>query len=247
MRPTQRALLQSTLDLALATCLRSPVATADGAHLRAVLLGELLGAGCAVLEPAAEPRRAKLLRLVDDVVRVERVPLPSAPPGGRRPRPPDLRLWHPERLDVEVHARGAFALPPAGSGRRLHERLARLAARATDVVLLACDRRSYDVLRRPPGAQGADAGGHTPLSALCAAVLPPSCALTADFQETESDVGRGQRWLAIGAVTPMVFGVQRVVVALTLRAGGPRSLDAEPAPAQLDAFAADSGRASVEH
>lgn len=239
MRPTQRALLQTTLDLALATCLRSPVATADGAHLRAVLLGELLGAGCALLEPAAESRRAKLLRLADDVVRVERVPLPPGPPGRRRPRPPDLRLWHPERLDVEVHARGAFALPPAGAGRLLHERLARLAARATDVVLLACDRRSYDVLRRPPAGRGEGEGGHTPLSALCAAVLPPSCTLAADFEEAECDVGRGQRWLSIGAVTPMVFGVQRVVVALTLRAGTPRPLDAEPAAAQLDAFAAD--------
>ena len=86
MRPTQRALLQTTLDLALATCLRSPVATADGAHLRAVLLGELLGAGCALLEPAAEPRRAKLLRLVDDVVRVERVPLPPGWGGWLRAR-----------------------------------------------------------------------------------------------------------------------------------------------------------------
>ena len=250
MRPTQRALLRSTLDAALAACLRSPVATLDGAHLRAVLLAELLQGGCAVLEPTAEPRRGKLLRLVDDVVRVERLPLPTRPgvAGSRRaPRPPDLRVWAPERLDLEVHARGTLAAPPAGGGRALLERLGRLASRTTDALLLACDRRSYDALRRAAGVvrpgppTDSVAAGREPsaLGALCAAVLPPSCALTDELAEHEADVGRGQRYVAVGAVTPMVFGVQRVVVGLCLRGGAARSLDAAEPVAQLDAFAAD--------
>lgn len=246
MRPTQRALLQSTLDAALEACLRSPVATLDGAHLRAVLLGALLERGCAVLEPAAAPRRGKLLRLVEEVVRVERVPLPPRPgaaTGRRAPRPPDLRVWQPERLDLEVHARGTFAVPAPGAGRALLERLGRLASRATDAVVLACDRRSYDALRRPVAGR-ATAPAHedaapppSPLAALCGAVLPPSCSLGSGFEEHEADVGRGRVYVAVGAVTPMVFGVQRVVVGLAMRGAAARSPDEEAAAAQLDAFA----------
>ena len=77
MRPTQLALLQSVLDAAVAACLGGVAATLESAHLRALLLERLLGEGCAILEPAAEPGRGRLLRLTDEVVRVERTALPA--------------------------------------------------------------------------------------------------------------------------------------------------------------------------
>lgn len=250
MRPSQLALLHSVLDAALAACLAGPVATLESAHLRALLLERLLRDGGAVLEPSGEPGRGRLLRLVDDVVRVERAPLPPRPPAAgssRPPRPPDLRLVDPERLDLEVHARSTLAQPPDGAGRALLERLGRVAARTTDALILACDRRSYDALRRAAAAGApapAPSGAPVPrrrtdppvLGALCAAVLPPSAALAADFGDHEADVGAGQLFVASGAVTPMVFGVQRVVVAVRLRAGAGRAA-VERGEAQLDAFA----------
>jgi hypothetical protein len=67
-------------------------------------------------------------------------------------------------------------------------------------------------------------------------VLPPSCSLGGAFEEHEADVGRGQLYVAAGAVTPMVFGVQRVIVGLAMRGGTTRPPREEAAAVQLDAF-----------
>lgn len=235
-------LLEQLLDVAHAQCLRSPAATSDAVHLRAVLLDRLLADGHGVLEPSSEARVGRLLRLVDDVVRIERVPMPPrARSNGRPVRPPDLRVWTPERLDLEVYARGTFRAPATSGTRALHDRLARLAAGTSDALLMACDRRSYDALRRGPGAPSDDGEGRgdprSDLAALAAALLPPSATLAQSFDGAEVELGRNQRWTVRGAVTPMVFGVQRVVLALTLRTAGRGLSVAAAAPsAQLDAF-----------
>lgn len=237
-------LLEQLLDIVHAECVRSPAATVDAVHLRAVLLDRLLADGHGVLEPSTEARVGRLLRLVDDVVRVERVPVPPrrTAGGGRPMRAADMRIWTPERLDLELYARGTFRAPATSGTRALHERLARLAAGASDALLLACDRRSYDALRRGPGLTADEVDPRTPssdLAALAAAVLPPSSSLSPSFGEGESELGRGQRWTTLGAVTPMVFGVQRVVLVLRLRAAGrgtAAGAGAGAVPVQLDAF-----------
>lgn len=242
MLPPQLSLLELLLDVVHAECLRSPAATSDGVHLRAVLFDRLLADGHGILEPSSEARVGRLLRLEDDVVRVERVPAPPrARSGGRPVRLPDLRIWTPDRLDLELHARGTFRAPATSTTRALHDRLARLAAGASDALLLACDRRSYDALRRGPGAPSGDGDGRgdtrSDLAALAAALLPPSTALAQQFGEAQVELGRSQRWTVRGAVTPMVFGVQRVVLALALRTtsrGAAATTGA--APAQLDVF-----------
>src|SRR5690554_5423953 len=108
-------MLDQLLADAYDECVRSPAATVDGGHLRGVLLDRVLRAGHGVVEPTAEARMGRLLRLDDDVMRVERVALSArrATAGGRPARPPDLRLWTPERLDVDLFARGTFWAPAA--------------------------------------------------------------------------------------------------------------------------------------
>lgn len=254
MRPTQLALLHDVLHAAQAACERGAAATLDSAHLRALLFERLLEDGCTLLEPTAEPGQGRLLRLDEAVVRTERVALPAAGEGrGRAARPPDLRVWAPERLGIDVHARGTFARPGRDAGAALLHRVARLARRESDVLLLACDRRSYDRLRWLRGADapaegasarrgrgkapGADGDDGAALRALCAAVLPPSAALGAELSEHEVDVGRGMVYVAQAAVTPMVFGVQRVVAGLWLRAGAKQRASSGLLELQLDAFA----------
>ncbi|HEY0969724.1 MAG TPA: hypothetical protein VGE02_01975 [Gemmatimonadales bacterium] len=234
-------LLEQLLDVVHAECVRSPAATTDAVHLRAVLFDRLLADGHGILEPSSEARVGRLLRLVDDVVRVERVPVPPrARSGGRPVRPADLRVWTPGRLDLELHARGTFRAPATSDTRALHHRLARLAAGVSDALVLACDRRSYDALRRGPGAALEDGDVRVPrpdLAALAAAVLPPSSTLAQSFGEGEVELGRSRRWAVRGAVTPMVFGVQRVVLALRpSSAGRAVAAVAATAPVQLDAF-----------
>lgn len=240
----QLILLEQLLQAATTECVHSPTATWSAQHLKATLVRALLTGGCAVLEPGARPREGKLLRLVDDVVRVERAALPErrVAGGGRRPvRAPDLRVWEPERLDVELVARGTFAPAARDLGRAVLDRFGRLASRATDALVLVCDRRSYDALRRGSGSADGAAEGCEPraLAALCAAVLPPSGALSAaGLASFDADVGGGRVYAGRARVTPMVFGVQRVVAAVWLASGATTALDCGGELAQLDAFAA---------
>ena len=253
MRPTQLALLHSVVTAALAVCEHAVAATLDAAHLRGLLFARLLEEGCTLLEATGEPGRGRLLRLDDAVVRTERVALPAANDGRRAARPAELRLWAPERLGVDVHARGTFARPGREAGPALRERLARLARRESDALLLACDRRSYDRLRWLPVVREGEGGRETrgtrrdgsgdgeeaaALRALCAAVLPPSTALGGEPVGHEVEVGRGTTYVAEAAVTPMVFGVQRVVVGLWRRGGASRCVADDGLPLQLDAFPA---------
>jgi hypothetical protein len=257
MRPTQLALLHSVVRAAQAACEHAAAATLDAAHLRGLLFERMLEDGCTLLESTGEPGQGRLLRLDDAVVRVERIALPGVGDGRTRvARPPDLRLWTPERLGVDVHARGSFVRPGRDAGAALLHRLARLARRESDVLLLACDRRSYDRLRWLPSARDGDLAAGVPvrrgrptvregdaedaaaLRALCAAVLPSSAALHGEPAEHEAEVGRGMTYVAHAAVTPMVFGVQRVVVGLWLRGGARARVAGDAAELQLDAFPA---------
>ena len=243
MQPSQLALVEQLLHLAAAECVQSPTATWGAQHLKATLVRELLRDGCAVLEPTARPREGKLLRLEGDVVRTVRQALPDRRPAGagRRPvRAPDLRLWEPERLDVELVARGTFAPAARDLGRAMLERFARLASRGTDVLLLACDRRSYDALRQGGAGEEPAPGSCEPraLAALCAAVLPESRDLSAGTATFESDLGAGVHYAGRARVTPMVFGVQRVIAAVWLHGGAKATRDCQPAALQLDVFGA---------
>ena len=74
--------------------------------------------------------------------------------------------------------------------------------------------------------------------ALCAAVLPASRELSAGTATFESDLGAGVRYAGRARVTPMVFGVQRVVAAVWLDGGAKTARDCQAEAVQLDAFGA---------
>ncbi|HEX3158635.1 MAG TPA: hypothetical protein VHQ45_08960 [Gemmatimonadaceae bacterium] len=222
------ALLRPVLDAAHAECVGSPVATLGDDHLRAVLAAAMLRAGHSLLEPAARPGQGRLLRLVDDVVRVESHPLPRAAADAA------LRVRGTERLDVAVHARGVFG-GPRGRGAPLAVRLARLASGRMDAVVLACDRRSYEALRR---THAAAAGAPAAVTVLCRDVLPAWDQLTPEFSVHET-LAAGRSWAVLAATTPMVFGVQRVVAGVWVRPPARRRGSATTAAGhaeQLDAF-----------
>ena len=219
------ALLRPVLDAAYAECVGSPVATLGDDHLRAVLAAALLRAGHSLLEPTARPGHGRLLRLVDDVVRVESHPLPRATDAA-------LRVRGTDRLDLGVHARGVFGSARA-RGVPLAARLARLASGRMDAVVLACDRRSYEALRR---VHGATADAPAAVTVLCRDVLPSWERLTPDFAVHET-LAAGRSWAMLAATTPMVFGVQRVVAGVWVRPPARRQRPASAGDAeQLDAF-----------
>lgn len=224
------------LDLALGECLRSPVATVGAEHLRAVLVERLLAEGAAILEPGPRAGEGRLVTLRDDIVRRERVTVPPTTDAAeRRARHPDLRVQAPERLALDLHVRGALSRPARDGGRALLERLERLTSGATDALLVACDRRSYDALRRDPSTASLPPR-EARLAALCAVILPPSVALADAPMPMVSQVRGGRTYVATAAVTPMVFGVQRVVALLQLRAAG-RAREPRSRVVQLEVFA----------
>jgi hypothetical protein len=230
MHPKQLALLEGVLDAVLAECLRSPVATLNGGHLKAVLVERLLRDGAGVLERGATAREAKLLRLMDEVVKVERVERVErrAVEGLRPQRLADLRVAVPIRLELDLYARSALAGPDRTAGRALLDRLQALAAGASDALLLACDRRGYDALRI---VRSGDDAQPPVLASLCAALLPPSTSLATEPVRSAPALN-GRPYSVLAAVTPMVFGAQRVAAVVwpvrrpALVAAGPLQLDA---------------------
>lgn len=232
MHPKQLALLEEAHGATLAECLRSPVATLNAGHLKAVLVEQLLRGGACVMERGSSASEAKLLRMVDEVVKVERhaVSPARANGGGRPPRPADLRLAAPTKLDLDLFTRSAMASPDRMAARALLDRVDALGAGTSDALLLACDRRGYDALRVKRSAEGEQP---SVLATLCAALLPPSAELGTE-PASLSPTLNGRAWAVIGAITPMVFGVQRVVVALRpIRRAGPMETIGA---GQLDAF-----------
>jgi len=227
MHPKQLALVHDVVGAMAAECLRSPVATYNAGHLRAVVAAHLLRAGATLVERGATGAERRLVRMVDDVVHVERDGREPSAARGRPPRVADLRVGAPVVLGIDLWARSVLA-PDRLASPRLHERLTALADGHTDLLLVACDRRAYDGLRVE--RRGAD-GEPAALSRLCGTLLPASAALTespAPFAPTLA----GKRWGCVAAMTPMVFGAQRVVLALWAGSRAART----DAPAQLDAF-----------
>ena len=232
MHPKQIALLEGALDAVAAECLRSPVATLNAGHLKAFLVEHFLRAGAGVLERGASGAEGKVLRLAGEVVRVERVPIErkGGANGGRPPRAADLRLCEPIALALDVYARSALASPDRLAPRALLDRLGALEAGSADALILACDRRLWDGMRVERAAEGEEPAE---LSRLCAALLPPSGNLTDERTRTTPAVNR-RPYTVIAAITPMVFGAQRVVAAVWRPQ---KSAGTAAAAAQLDAFA----------
>lgn len=230
MLPRQLALVDDALDAVATECVRSPVATMNAGHLRAVVAERWLRDGCTVVERGSTASERRLVRLVEDVVQIERGPAPAdARRNGRPPRPADLRLVAPVVLGLDLWARGATSPADRLLGRQLHDRLDAVAAGTSDVLLVACDRRAWDALRvERTTADGSPAA----LSRLCAALLPPSPTLGAERSTATPTLG-GRRWTVVAAMTPMVFGAQRVVAALWT---SKRSAELPAERAQLDAF-----------
>lgn len=232
MDPRQLTLIAGALDAVAAECVRSPVATLNSGHLRAIVVEHFLRAGAAIFERGATSSDGRVLRLTGDVIRSEAHVLPPrGRASGRPPRMPDLRLLDPVALGLDLHARGALAAPDRDASRILLERFASLASGASHALLIACDRRAWDSLRveRP----GADARP-TELSRLCSALLPASATLDPEPTDSSPTLA-GRPWSVRATITPMVFGVQRVVGVVW-----PRKVicPAEPAGSQLDAFVA---------
>lgn len=229
MLPRQLALVDDAIDAVAAECLRSPVATMHAGHLRAVVAERWLRSGCTVVERGASASERRLVRLVDDVVQVERGSAPPGPHAGRPPRLPDLRVGAPVVLGLDLWARGATSPADRHLGRQLHDRLDAVAAGTSDLLLLACDRRAWDALRvERTTADGSPAA----LPRLCASLLPASATLRDERVESAPTLG-GRRWRVVAAMTPMVFGAQRVVAALWAARRPSASVRVD---VQLDAF-----------
>ena len=232
MQPKQVALLERALDLVLAECVRSPVATWHAAHLEALLVEHLLREGAAVLERANAPGEEKLLRMTDEVLRVERCSLDARhrlrPGRGRRAA--DIRVWEPVPFALDLYARSSAAAADRLASRALRERLLSLGD-SSDALLLACDRRAWDALRidRSEGEEQPPA-----LARLCALMLPASATLGPERVALQQRVS-GRVFHGAACISPMVFGVQRVVAALWPAQRGGEGTSVAP---QLDAFEA---------
>ena len=202
-----RAVLQSIYD----ECARSPVATMMENHLKVVVLETLLPMGYGFLEGSARTGVGKLLRLHDGVVNVElcsRPTMNAGPESECAKNSPDIRIWDPCHLIIELQTRSCYGTQDTLFSRNIADDLSRVRRGDAGAFILACDRPIYDALR---GIKNDNRGRKALHTDVFERLLPDSDSLTDCFPDLPVCSYDGC-YMVLAAKTPPTFGMQRVVI-----------------------------------
>lgn len=208
--PAWRVILNAVSDV----CETELLATQSEHYLKVVTIGRLLRAGGSIIEPGNRPGKGRLLRYDGKRVTAALIDLPLMPAPAdseKRRLSPDIRVYEPERVTVELQARSQFGSQSTLFTKNIADDLRRLATRQVDLFVLAADCGIYDSLR---GLKQDRRGRRALLPpGVWAQILPASSVLSAqapDVPFTSPD-GLVQVY---GTRRDSPAGVQRVVVAV---------------------------------
>jgi hypothetical protein len=199
-------------------CSSHPFATSSEGTVKAAVLKELLLAGYTVLEGSS--RGAKTLSYANGTVQVAlagKVPRMAATANsGKTKNSPDIRIWSPARMVVELQVRSTLSSQDALFSGNILDDLDRVRSRTADLFVLAADRQIYDALR---GEKTETRGRKAANPALLKALFPSSGSLTSvGGFHTYHD---GDTCFRTFASRPEpVWGIERVVV-LVMNASPP--------------------------
>jgi len=170
---SQLTALAIILDACAAECVRSPLGNLLEAHLKVVAADALLSAGYSILESANMKALGRVLSLRDGQLQVTLAKRPfmaPAPGSNKAKNSPDLRVWEPCRLVVELQVRSTLGSQSALFSDNLLDDLDRVRRGTADAFVLAADRVLYEALGgRKRDTRGRKAKHGTLLSQ----VLPP--------------------------------------------------------------------------
>ena len=210
------------LDALAHECESNPLGNLLENHLKVIAATALLKAGFTLMEGTSRAGKGKLLRLDAGHMTMTFVPRPPtgiAPGSSKAWNSPDLRVWEPCRLVVELQIRSYYGTQDTLFSDNLRDDLSRISAGTADVLLLAVDQPIYDSLR---GLRTDPRGRRAMMPRIFAQVLPAAETLGTAIHD---DPIRSPEGLlsSLGARLATPFGIERIVLAVSRAA--PTSLD----------------------
>lgn len=190
-------------------CAQNPFANLSEHHIKAVCLGALLRNGFSVMEGSNKPGMGRVVALREEQLVQEIRPRPHMPPApgsSKKKNSPDIRVWEPSRLVVEMQVRSDFGSQSASSTENVADDLGRIDRNSADLFVLAADLPQYLALR---GVKS-DSRGRKPLH-IFDKDLPLPVQMSSTPIEHAVDAN-GRR--AVCLLTKSSFGVSRAVCAV---------------------------------
>lgn len=192
--------LWSILTVVKDECESNPVANMLENHLKTVILEKLMFTGYSFLE-GSSANTGKVLSFNGKVKidRCERPMMNSRADSDCARNSPDIRVWEPCRLVVELQTRSILGTQDSLFSSNLADDLDRVNRGDADVFVFACDRLIYDAIR---GVKVSNRGRKAKFPQMFAQTFPDSNLLTPNLT------------LGFKHIVAMVnsFGIERVVI-----------------------------------
>jgi len=204
-----RHILQSVCD----ECRESPVGNLLENHLKVVALGRLLTSGFSVMEGSNVAGQGRVVSMTGNVVNShlqERDHMPPALGSTKVKNSPDIRIWEPCRLVVELQVRSTLGSQSALFSDNLVDDLDRVIRGTADAFVLAADFALYESLR---GLKADPRGRKAKHTEVLEAALPSRAALSGTVQSDPIPTAGG-RFSCLGSRFMTRFGIERVVIAV---------------------------------
>lgn len=198
-------------------CAQSPVGNLLEGHLKVIAIGALISAGYAVMEGANVAGQGRVISLENGLLTASLQPrphMPSSPGSGKAKNSPDIRVWHPCRLVVELQIRSQLGSQSALFSDNLADDLGRLERSTVDAFVLAADLDLYNSLR---GLKLDARGRPAKHTELFASALPDVSEFPDAIAQDPVHTPNG-RWRWLGSRLRTSFGIERIVVGLWVAA-----------------------------
>lgn len=208
----QLSALGVVLSACAEECLRSPLGNLLEGHLKVVAADALLRAGYSIMESANAKGQGRVLSLKDGRVGSEvesRPTIPAHSDSTRTRMSPDLRIWRPCRLVLELQVRSTFGSQSALFSENLFDDVRRVSMSAVDAFVLAADRELYDALR---GIKQDARGRKSKHGDLFVHLLPPSASLARCADSLAWPWSKHDPFEVSGALLGTSFGLERCIV-----------------------------------
>lgn len=192
-------------------CRVCPIGNILENHLKVVVLSSLLQHGYAVMESSNRKDLGRVIWLEGGLLRQrfeERNFMAAAPGSEKVKNSPDIRVWEPCSMVVELQVRSEFGSQSSLFSENLADDLDRIDRHAADVFILAADLSIYESLR---GQRANACGRKAKYGAFFSSSLLDSKTLPTSFSPPVEPVQCDNRFVWACKVIPK-FGVDRVII-----------------------------------
>lgn len=210
----QLSAVNAILQVCATECCRSALGNLLEGHLKVVALEALLRGGYSVLESANLKGHGRVLSLQGGRLNAAvdaRPSIAALADSGNAKMSPDIRVWAPCRLVVELQVRSCFGSQSALFSENLFDDLSRVGNSRVDAFVLAADRPIYDQLC---GIKANPRGRKPKYAEIIKGWLPTADSLSPwNAQHAWAPVARiGGFANVAGALVSTPFGIERCVI-----------------------------------